>query len=84
MKTTYSARPGCTGAHTSRLARPGNEKALHYNGFLRKFCAVRVPYGPATDEPYCPGVTNDSRIARPVGANISGSTLNPNSVIFYV
>ena len=41
--------------HTSRLARPGNEKALHYNGFSRKFCAVRVPYGSRDRRAVLPG-----------------------------
>jgi len=57
--------------HTSRLPRPGNEKALQRNGFL--ICAARVQRHTSRDaRSRCPGITNDTRFARQ--GNTAGQT----------
>ena len=71
MKTTYSARPGCTGAATHEPTRPAGQRksiALQwiFTEILRCTGPVRVPRQTSrTARPGCPGVTNDNRIARP-------------------
>ena len=71
MKTTYSARPGCTGAATHEpTCRAGQRKSIAlqwiFTEILRFTGPVRVPRQTSrTARPGCPGVTNDNRIVRP-------------------
>ena len=59
--------------HTSRLPRLGNENALQSNWFLTENLQCT---GPATHEPGCPGITNDTRFARPgKPAGLPGSSV---------
>jgi len=92
MKTTYSARPGCTGATTHEPTRPAGQRksiALQwiFTEILRCTGPVRVPWQTSrTARPGCPGVTNDNRVARPgstagqPGSSVAGFTYYSHNI----